>query len=167
MMKVVGRAAPLYITTEFASKPLPLTVTIAGIPWGTLCGESPLTIGSGLMIEKLDTVELPPPGVGLESARFATCPAANADAGTTAWRLVALIYVVCSAVPFRDAAVEAIYPVPVRLSVCEGEPARTLDGDTDAIVGAGLFAGATAGLLPLQPASKERVKVETTKSKVP
>ena len=90
MTKVVGRAAPLYITTEFASNPLPLTVMVAGTPWGTLRGESPVTAGVGLMIEKLDGSELPPPGDGFESTRFATCPAASADAGTTACRLVAL-----------------------------------------------------------------------------
>jgi hypothetical protein len=43
------------------------------------------------MIEKLDAIELPPPGFGFVTTRFVTCPAANADAGTTACRLVALM----------------------------------------------------------------------------
>src|SRR4030081_3928503 len=88
LTKVVGRASPLYITKEFASNPLPLTVMVAGTPWGTLRGESPVTAGVGLMIEKLDGSELPPPGDGFESTRFATCPAASADAGTTPCRLL-------------------------------------------------------------------------------
>src|SRR5260370_24954189 len=82
LTKVVGRAAPLYITTEFASNPLPLTVMVAGRPWGVLPGESPVTAGVGLIIEKLDGSELPPPGEGLDSTSFATWPAASADAGT-------------------------------------------------------------------------------------
>jgi len=101
---------------------------------GTLCGESPVTAGVGLMIEKLDGAELPPPGVGFESTRFVTCPAASAEAGTVACMLVALTYVVCSAAPFRVVAVEEIYPVPVKVSVCAGEPAGTPIGETDVIV---------------------------------
>jgi hypothetical protein len=71
--------------------------------------------------------------------------------------------------------VEEIYPVPVTVSVCEGEPARTPVGEMDVIVGAGLFAGATGGvtgavgeegeLPPLQPASKERVRVDPTRNR--
>jgi hypothetical protein len=90
LTKVVGRAAPLYNTTEFASNPLPLTVMVAGTPWGVLPGESPVTAGVGLIIEKLDGSELPPPGEGFESTSFATCPAASADAGTATCRLVPL-----------------------------------------------------------------------------
>ena len=70
---------------------------------------------------------------------------------------------------------DEIYPVPVTVSVCEGEPAGTPVGEMDVIVGAGLFAGATGGitgvvveegeLLPLQPASKERVKIEPTRNR--
>ena len=86
------------------------------------------------MIEKLDGAELPPPGVGFESTRFVTCPAASAEAGTVACMLVALTYVVCSAAPFRVVAVEEIYPVPVKVSVCAGEPAGTPIGETDVIV---------------------------------
>jgi hypothetical protein len=80
----------LYITTEFASNPLPLTVMVAGTPCGTLRGESPVTAGVGLIMEKLDGLELPPPGDGFESTKFATCPAVSADAGTATCRLVAL-----------------------------------------------------------------------------
>ena len=61
------------------------------------------------------------------------------------------------------------------VSVCEGEPAVTPVGEIDVIVGAGLFAGTTGGVgeeeeeegePPLQPANKERVKAETTKSRI-
>lgn len=90
LTKVVGRAAPLYVTTEFASNPLPLTVIVAGTPWGVLLGESPVTAGVGLMIENLEGSELPPPGDGFESTRFATCPDVSADAGTATCRFVAL-----------------------------------------------------------------------------
>jgi hypothetical protein len=71
--------------------------------------------------------------------------------------------------------VEEIYPVPVTVSVCEGEPARTPVGEMDVIVGAGLFAGVTGGgvgavgeegeLLPLQPTNKERVSVDPTRNR--
>jgi hypothetical protein len=50
-------------------------------------------------------------------------------------------------------------------------------GEMDTIVGAGLFAGATGGdtgavgvegeLLPLQPARRERVRVDPTRSRTP
>jgi hypothetical protein len=62
-------------------------------------------------------------------------------------------------VPFRAATEDEINPVPVRVSVCEGEPARILGGEMEAMVGAGLSAGVTEGdpaeLPPLQPASKK------------
>jgi hypothetical protein len=70
--------------------------------------------------------------------------------------------------------VEEINPVPETVSVCAEEPARTPVGETDLIVGAGLFAGATGGgagelgegeLLPPQPSNKERVKQDPTKSR--
>jgi hypothetical protein len=71
--------------------------------------------------------------------------------------------------------VEEIYPVPVTVSVCEGEPARTLAGEMDVIAGVGLFAGATGGdtgavgeegeLLPLQPTSKEKARVDPTNNR--
>src|SRR5260370_8699595 len=45
LTKVVWRPAPLYMTTDFASNPVPLTLMVAGTPWGTLRGESPVTAG--------------------------------------------------------------------------------------------------------------------------
>jgi len=78
------------MTTELASKPLPFTVMTASAPWGTTRGESPVTAGVGLLTEKSTGAEFPPPGVGFERTTVATCPAASADAGTVAWRLVAL-----------------------------------------------------------------------------
>lgn len=79
--------------------------------------------------------------------------------------------------PFKVAAVEAMYPLPEMVSVCEGEPAGTLPGEIDLIVGAGLSAGVTGvgavgvGVeemeFPLQPVNRVKVKAEPTKSKVP
>jgi hypothetical protein len=78
-------------------------------------------------------------------------------------------------VPFRAAAVEEIYPVPVTVIICEGEPATTPVGEMVVIVGAGLFAGATGGdtgavgeegeVLPLQPTIKKRVRVDPINSR--
>jgi hypothetical protein len=67
-----------------------------------------------------------------------------------------------------------MYPVPVKVMVCVGEPATTPVGEIDVMVGAGLFAGVTGGVggvvvaelpPPLQPASRDRVRAEPTKSK--
>jgi hypothetical protein len=60
------------------------------------------------MIEKLAAAELPPPGEGFEATKLTICPEASAEAGTATCKLVALTYFVCSAVPFRVAAVDAI-----------------------------------------------------------
>lgn len=72
---------------------------------------------------------------------------------------------------------EEIYPVPVTVIICEAEPATTPVGEMVVIVGAGLFAGATGGdtgavgeegeLLPLQPESREKVRVDPTRSRTP
>jgi hypothetical protein len=65
-------------------------------------------MGVGLMIEKFAAAEAPPPGEGFEATKLTTCPDPRADAGTTTCMLVALTYFVCSATPFRVAAVEAM-----------------------------------------------------------
>jgi hypothetical protein len=62
----------------------------------------------GLIIEKFEAAELPPPGAGFERTKLTTCPAARAEAGTITCMLVALRYFACSAVPFRVAAVDEI-----------------------------------------------------------
>jgi hypothetical protein len=71
--------------------------------------------------------------------------------------------------------VEEMYPVPVKVMVCVGEPATTPVGEIDVMVGAGLFAGVTGGVgvgagvgelpPPLQPASRDRVRAEPTKNR--
>jgi hypothetical protein len=80
--KVVGRSVPLYSTTELASKPLPVTVTVAGAPCGTLRGDRPVTLGVGLITRNLVAADEPPPGEGFDRTRLISCPAASAAAGT-------------------------------------------------------------------------------------
>src|ERR1700678_768578 len=65
LTKVVVRLLPFHCTTDFASKPLPLTVNVKAVPpTVAVVGEMLVTVGGALLIDRSTAVEVPPPGVG-------------------------------------------------------------------------------------------------------
>jgi hypothetical protein len=68
---VVVRSPPFHRTTEFVTKLVPFTVNINATPPAVAeLGTSPLVVGTGLLLALIVNVcalEVPPPGVGLNT----------------------------------------------------------------------------------------------------
>jgi hypothetical protein len=89
LTKVVGRADAFHNTAEFDSNPVPVTVTVAGLPGGTYRGEIAVMTATGLFTLNGVAAEAPPPGAGFCTViRLAELPVRSA-AGSVALRLVA------------------------------------------------------------------------------
>jgi len=70
--KVVGRAAPFQRTTDVATKPEPVTVSVKPAPPAVAEGGlSPVVVGAGLFIVNVWAFDAPPPGVGLKTVTAA------------------------------------------------------------------------------------------------
>jgi hypothetical protein len=139
LTNAVVRGEPFHCTTEFVSKPLPVSVIVAAWPAGTILGEMEVKTGVGLVTLKAATLLAPPPGVGFcTDTAFAELPA-MAEAGSVAFSSVWLTHKVASAVPFHSTTDDGTKPVPVTSSVWVVDPATTLAGFTAVITGGGLF----------------------------
>jgi hypothetical protein len=70
-INVVARSAPFQRTTEFVTKLVPFTVNVNAAPPAVAeLGASPLVVGTGLLLALIVNVcalEVPPPGVGLNT----------------------------------------------------------------------------------------------------
>lgn len=65
---MVGREAPFHCTMEPLTKFMPVTVKVkSGPPTGTLGGDREMSAGRGTVILKLLVLDVPPPGVGLNT----------------------------------------------------------------------------------------------------
>ena len=146
LTNVVGRVCPFHNTVEFASNPVPATVTTAGAPCGTLAGINPAIAGVGLITVKPEGAELPPPGAGFTTVIDVAAPAASAAAGTVTCNTVALTNLVANAVPLNEAVEVAMNPLPLSVTTCVGAPATTLVGDTPDTAGVGFAAGVGVGV---------------------
>jgi hypothetical protein len=73
--KVVTRSAPFHLTTHPETKLVPLTTSVKpGPPAVAEEGVRPVKDGTGLRMDRVNTLESPPPGDGLRTAIF-TVPA--------------------------------------------------------------------------------------------
>jgi hypothetical protein len=83
---VVARLDPFQFATELLTNPLPFTVRVkAPLPAVTEAGDNEVIEGAGLfdgLIVKLATLEVPPPGVGVNTVTWAV-PAAEMSAALT------------------------------------------------------------------------------------
>ena len=85
--KLVASATPFQFTVDAATKSLPLTVSVnGGLPDAAVDGTSVETAGTGfeVLIVKVSGLEVPPPGVGLNTVTLAEPAAVRSDAGTVA-----------------------------------------------------------------------------------
>jgi len=65
LTKVVAAGAPLKLTTEADTKPVPFTVKVkAAPPLVALVGDNVVIVGTGLFTANSELAEVPPPGAG-------------------------------------------------------------------------------------------------------
>jgi hypothetical protein len=140
LAKVVVSAAPFQLTTEPFTKLLPVTVSVKAVPPTTaLFGESDERMGALLFIANVTALEVPPPGVGLVTVILAVPALAMSLAGTCAVSCVALTNVVVSEAPPHLTTELEMKFAPLTVRVKAAPPTVAPVGDTEAIVGAGLF----------------------------
>ena len=106
LTKVVASAVPFQLIVDEAMKLVPFTVRVnAAVPAAVLAGERELAVGTGLVetgsIVKTCIFEVPPPGVPLNTVRFAVPEVATSDALIDAVNCVELTNVVVSDAPFQ------------------------------------------------------------------
>jgi len=129
LTKVVVKATELKRTWEEGTNPVPLTVSVkAADPATTEEGERLAIVGAGLLISKVNGVDVPPPGAGLTTVSFAVPPRLRSVAGRLAWSEVALTNVVVKATPFHSTFDVFTKLVPVTASVKAALPASALPG---------------------------------------
>jgi hypothetical protein len=149
--KVVGRALPFQCTVESEVKFAPVTVNVKPAPPATAeLGFTDATVGEGLPTVKVSPLEVPPPGVGVETVTVAVPLAAMSALVICACSWVLDTKVVGRALPFHCTAEREVKFVPLTASVKLALPAGAELGLIDAAVGTGLLE--VGGLKPLQPA---------------
>jgi hypothetical protein len=89
---VVTRPLPFHCTWDDGTKSVPFTVSVkAADPAKALAGESgEVVVGTGLLQVKVWLLEVPPLGVGLNTATESVPPLAQSLAGTAACTSAAL-----------------------------------------------------------------------------
>src|SRR5437660_3803009 len=138
--KLVARSLPFQRTTEPETKFVPFAVSVNSAPPATsLAGASALSVGEGLLTEKLCSPELPPPGAGLKTVTVTVPPVAMSLAGMEAVSCMLLTKVVARSLPFQRTTEPAMKPLPRTVTVNAAAPAVALAGESELIPGAGLL----------------------------
>jgi len=160
---VVAGVVPPKLTTEAATKFVPLTVRVMdGRPGAALLGKIIVIAGTGLfpvVTEKFTTFEIPPPGAGLVTVTGTVPSEATASAGMAAVNCVELTTVVAGVVPPKLTTEAATKFVPLTVRMKPAPPAVALIGEIVAIVGLVIV-----GLLPPHPARNTRLTIPWTAS---
>jgi hypothetical protein len=154
LTKVVVRALPFQETTDDDKKPAPESVrVVAPAPAITLAGVIAVIDGTGLFTVKLIALEVPPAGIGLETATAPTAPRDSLAAGNAALTSVPLTNVVTSGTPFQVTMDEGTKPLPLTSRDRAAEPASALAGLIDVSTGEGFSTtnGAEADVPPPGP----------------
>src|SRR3989454_551024 len=142
LTKVVVRAAPFQRTVEPLVKPVPLTVSVkAAPPTCALVGDRLETVGTGLLIENVNTPDVPPSGPDRTTVTDAVPTAARSEAGMAAGGRAGLTKVVVRTAPFQRTVAPFTNPVPLTVSVKAAPPTVALVGVSPVIVGMGLLTG--------------------------
>src|SRR5882762_4160616 len=92
------------------------------------------------LIVKVSALEVPPPGLGLNTVTLAKPTAVRSDAGTVAVRCEASTKLVASATPFQFTVDAATKSLPVTARMNSGLPDAALDGARVEIDGTGFKA---------------------------
>lgn len=170
---VVDRGDPFHITSESATKPVPVTVRVNAAPPATaLDGASAVIAGTGLagaLTVNTRAEEVPPPGAGFITVSLPVPAVASFAFGTTACRLLPEAKVVTSALPFHCTTDCEMKFVPVAVTVTSPAPAVEDVGLKAVSAGTGLevVGGGVDWLeLPPQPEKLDKAdaKISSRKS---
>lgn len=152
LLKVVVFVAPLKVTTDGVTKPVPLTVSVkAAPPSVALVGARDVSTGAGLLMLNTCAPDVPPPGAGFVTVTFVVLTVRISEAGTAEVNCVELLNVVALAAPLKFTTELDTKPDPLTVRVKAEPPAIALAGESDASTGAGLFTLKTNGLEVLPP----------------
>ena len=140
LTKIVVPAVPLRFTTEEETKFVPFTVSVkAAPPASVLAGESDVIVGRGLLTVKDCAVEGPDVGAGFDTVTL-NVPAVTISATViAAVTCVALTKVVVRELPLKVTVAPDRNPVPLTVSVKAAPPTVAPAGESDVMVGTGLF----------------------------
>jgi hypothetical protein len=167
LTNVVALATPLKLTTDEETKPVPVIVNVkAAPPAMAVVGAIEVIAGTGFgaaLMLKFMAAEVPPPGVGFVTVTGGVPAEATSPARIAAVICVELTNVVTLAVPLKFTTELATKPVPFTVRVKAPVPATTPVGDSEVMVGAGLF---TAKFMVFE-APPPGVGLVTTTGKLP
>ena len=149
LANVVARGPPLISITEVALNPVPVKVSSGAVaaPACTLMGASKVIAGNGFTIKYGKTLDVPPFGgagggaAGLVTAIDKVPAVARSAVVRFTCRFVLLIKSVERFVLFTLTVDCGAKLVPARSSVALADPARTVAGEAETIVGTLLGAG--------------------------
>ncbi len=165
--KLVASATPFQLTVDAATKLLPVTTRVnGGLPEAALDGTSVEIAGTGFkaLIVKVSVLDVPPPGLGLNTVTLAVPGAVTSDAGTVAVRCEASTKLVASATPFQFTVDAATKSLPLTVSVNAGLPEAALDGTSVETAGTGFVCRRICGELPA-PQALSTASVQMTVAK--
>src|SRR5882762_6702640 len=140
---VVARWLPFHCTMDELMKLLPVTLSVnAAPPATTVLGDREVSVGLGFgaVIVNVCGLDVPPPGVGVNTVTEAVPAVAMSAVVICAVSCVLLPNVVARWLPFHCTMDELMKFVPVSVSVKAAPPATTLLGDREVSVGLGFGA---------------------------
>jgi len=135
LTSVVVLAAPLNLTTEPGTKPVPFTVSVKATPPAVaLGGTIEISVGTGLLMVKVCAFETPPPGAGFVTVTLTVPAVAMSAAVMAAVTCVPLTNVVVRFAPLNCTVAPLAKPVPFTVSVKPTPPVVTLAGEREVMV---------------------------------
>jgi hypothetical protein len=139
----VVRLAPFHWTTEPLMKPVPLIVSVnPALPAVVETGLKPVVPGTGLLpalIVKVLALDVPPPGVGLNTITEAVPAVAMSAVVIAAVNCVEVTNDVIRSAPFHFTTEPLMKPLPVTVSVNPAPPAVVDAGLRPVVAGTGLL----------------------------
>ena len=137
---MVVRFAPFQRTLELGTKPVPLTVSVNPAPPAVIEAKLRLVLaGTGLLIVRVRALDVPPPGVELNTVTWAVPDSAMSAAVIAAVNRVEDTYVVVRLDPFHCTTELMTKPLPLTVSVNAVPPALAVFGFRLVVVGMGLL----------------------------
>ena len=175
LTNVVARGPPLTSITEVALKPVPVRVRSGAVvaAAATLVGAIIVITGNGFTIEYAKTLDVPPFGgagggaAGLVTAMESVPAVARSAAVRFACTTVLFMKPVGRFVLFTLTTDCGAKLVPVRTNVTPNDPARTVVGEMEVIVGTLLGAGVIVKVREVADVPPPGVGVNTTTVAVP
>jgi hypothetical protein len=139
LKNVLGRLLPFHRTTDDGTKPEPLTERTNPLPPNiAFAGERPEMAGSGFgLMVKVNTLEEPPPGGGLNTVTCAGPGEAMSEARIVAVTVLKFTKVVCRLLPFHRTTDEGMKAEPETVRLKPRPPNKTFVGEILETKGAG------------------------------